>query len=454
MGRTTIKRRIGAFACLCLAAAVAGPARGAEPKTITLKSAIETALAANIDLRQAASQTESREISVRSSAMDFFPSVRLSMGASRGYGKDYEAASDRFDWSSSNSMNLSVSAGVDLFTGFGRNAALRQSQLELEAQRKSYVRSREQVIFQTMQQFVLVVLDGDLIEVDEQYLEGQRSLLAQIEAFTTAGKRPIVDLYQQQASVAEAESRLLLARRDLQVDTYGLLEIMAIDPGTACTIVPPDAGRITAELAAFLPDDAAGEALTSRADLAAQRLQVEAAKKQITASRSGYWPTLSFSAGAGTSYRSPGSSDFNDQFYNNNLNGSIGLSLSLPIFDRLSTYNSVAQAKIGLRQAQLSAEKLELQTGVEIRQALEDYATAGKAVDVTEAQLAYSEQALKNMQERYKVGASTLVDLTQVRASNLQSSYNFLNAKYAHLVKGIAVLYYSGGIDKAMPLFE
>jgi hypothetical protein len=52
------------------------------------------------------------------------------------------------------------------------------------------------------------------------------------------------------------------------------------------------------------------------------------------------------------------------------------------------------------------------------------------------------------------VGASTLVDLTQVRASNLQSSYNFLNAKYAHLVKGIAVLYYSGGIDKAMPLFD
>lgn len=454
MGRITVMRLISAFACWCLAAAVAGPLRGAETRTITLKSAIETALAANIGLRQAASQTESREIAYRSSAMDFFPSVRLSMGASKGYSKDYEAESDRFDWGTSNSMNMSISAGVDLFTGFGRSASRRQSQLELDAQRKSYVRSREQVIFETMQQFVLVVLDADLIRVDEQYLEGQRSLLAQIEAFTTSGKRPIVDLYQQQASVAEAESRLLLARRDLEVDTYRLLEIMAIDPGTECSIVPPDAERITAELASFLPDDAAAEALASRADLAAQRLQVEAAKKQIAASRSGYWPTISFSAGAGTSYRDPGSYSFNDQFYNNNLNGSLGLSLSVPIFDRLSTYNSVAQAKVGLRQAQLNAEKLELQAGVEIRQAIEDYATAGKAVEVTRAQLAYSEQALKNMEERYKVGASTLVDLTQVRASNLQSSYNFLNAKYAHLVKGAAVLYYSGGIDKAMPLFE
>jgi len=58
------------------------------------------------------------------------------------------------------------------------------------------------------------------------------------------------------------------------------------------------------------------------------------------------------------------------------------------------------------------------------------------------------------MEERYKVGASTLVDLNQVRTSNLQSSYNFINAKYARLVKGVAVLYYSGGIDKAMPLFD
>lgn len=454
MGGTTRKLGFGAFMCLWLAVAVAEPARGAATRTITLKSAIETALEANIDLRQAATQTESREISVRRSGMDFFPSLRLSMGASRGYGKDYEAASDRFDWSASNSMNMSVSAGIDLFTGFGRTAALNQSRLELEAQRKSYARSREQVIFQTMQQFVLVVLDTDVIGVDEQYLEAQRSLLGQIEAFTTSGKRPIVDLYQQQASVADAESRLLLARRNLEVDRYGLLEIMALDPGIGCTIVAPDAERINAELAGFLPDDAAREASANRADLAAQRLQVEAAKKQITASRSGYWPTLSFSAGAGTSYRDPGSYDFNDQFYNNNLNGSIGLSLSLPIFDRLSTYNSVAQAKVGLRQAQLGAQKLELQTAVEIRQAIEDYATAGKAVDVAEAQARYSAQALKNMEERYKVGASTLVDLNQVRTTNLQSSYNAINAKYARLVKGIAILYYSGGIDKAMPLFD
>ena len=90
VGMRTIRRgcAIGACALLCWAGACAGAARASESRAITLKSAIETALKANVDLRQAANQTESQEISVRSSTMDFFPSLRLSLGASRGYGKD------------------------------------------------------------------------------------------------------------------------------------------------------------------------------------------------------------------------------------------------------------------------------------------------------------------------------------------------------------------------------
>jgi len=436
---------------LCMGAG-AGGAWAAE--AITLKGAIEKALEANIDLKQAANQVESQEIAASRSAMDFFPDARLSMGTSRSYSKEYDETSQSFEWEQSYGMNLSASSGLTLFSGFERIASLRQARIELEAQRKSFVRSREQIIFQTVQQYVLVVLDGDLIKVNEENLDAQRRQLEQIEAFTTSGKRPVVDLYQQQASVADAESRLLAVRRDYEVDKYGLLQILAIDPAAERDIVAPDIDNIIAGISALVRDEAVEDGLANRADLAAQRLQVEAARKQITVSRSGYWPSVSLSASAGTSYRNTGIYDFNDQFYDNNPSGSISLSLSVPIFDRLSTRHSVAQAKVGLRQAQLGAEKLELQVKIDIRQALEDYTTASKAVEVAEAQYKYSAQALRSMEERYKVSASTLVELMQTRASNLQSSYNLINARYSNLVKGLAVLYHSGTIGNAMPLFE
>jgi outer membrane protein len=451
-----IWKQLAASACLLLCCMGAGTSGGwaSTGKTITLRDAIETALKANIDLMQATNLVEAKELSVKRSRTDFLPDLRLSMGTSRSYSKQYNDVSRSFEGAQSYGMNLSVSSGVTLFSGFERLASLRQSQLELEAERKSLTRSREQIIFETVQQFVIVVLDGDLIKVNEENLEAQRRQLAQIEAFTTSGRRPVVDLYQQQASVAEAESRLLVARRDYGVDKYGLLQILAIDPGAERDIVVPDIDNISTGVSGLVRDEAVEEGSGRRADLAAQRLQVEAARKQITASRSGYWPSVSLSASAGTSYRNTGGYDFNDQFYNNNPSGSISLSLSVPIFDRLATHYSVSQAKVSLGQAQLGAERLELQVKVDIKQALEDYATATKAVEVAEAQLKYSAQALRNMEERYKVNASTLVELMQARASNLQSSYDLINARYGRLVKGLAVLYYSGTIGNAMPLFE
>ena len=454
--RASRGRRFALRLCViagCMSAGLgAGPAWAGE--AITLKSAIETALKGNIDLKQVTNQFESQEIAVKRSKMDFFPDLRLSMGTSRSYSKEYSEASMSYEGTQSNRVSASASSGWTLFSGFERLATLQQSKLEREAGRKNLARSREQIIFETVQQFVLVVLDGDLIKVNDENLAAQRRQLEQIEAFTKAGRRPVVDLYQQQAAVADAESRLLLANRNYEVDKFGLLQVLAIDPEAERDIVAPDVDNVSAGVSALVRDEAVAEGLQSRADLAAQRLQVEAARKQIKAIRSGYWPLLSFSASAGTSYYDKGNGDFSGQFYDNNPSGSLSLALSLPIFDRLGTHYSVAQAEVNLRQAQLDAEKLELQVKVDIRQALEDYATTAKAVEVAESQYKYSAQALKSMEERYKVGASTLVELTQVRASNLQSSYNLINARYAHLMKGLAVLYYSGTIGNAMPLFE
>jgi outer membrane protein len=386
---------------------------------------------------------------------DFLPDLKLSVGASRSYGKQLDTLSNGFEWGkSSSTMNLSVSSGLDLFSGFGRIAALRQSLLQLDSERKSFTWSREQVIYGTVQQFVLVVLDGEITKADQENLEAQKKQLSQIEAFTKAGRNPIVDLYQQQAAVADAESRILIDQRNSVVDTYKLVQIMGVEPDAGYTIVTPDVEAMTNGLAGLVGEDAVKKAFAGRSDLEAQRLQVEAARKQMTVSRSGYWPSLSISASAGTGYLSTGIYDFGDQFYTNNLNASVGIALSVPIFDRLVTKNSVDQAKVQLRQAEIGVAKLELQVEVDVRQALEDYATATKAVEVAQAQFTYSEQALKSMEERYRVSASTLVDLTLARATNLQSTYNLINARYSRLLKGVAVLYYAGHIGEAMPLFE
>jgi outer membrane protein len=431
-------------------------AGAAEARELTLKNAIAIALESNLDLRQESYAVDSRSISVRSNLADFLPNLGFSARGSRSYSKQYDTTTDSFNGTSSNSLSLGLSSGLDLFTGFGRTASLKQSRLALDAERDNFARTRQEVVFDVISSFVQAVVDSEFIKVNAENLAAQRSLLERIQAFYQAGKSPIADLYQQQAETANAERQLLLSQRDYAVSKLTLMQTLGIDPGTDCRAVAPDVESIMAEASGLAVGDALEEALARRLDLISQQKLIDAARSQITATRSGYWPTLSLSASAGTSYNSSVSDlwSFSEQLSDANPSASIGLSLSFPLFDRLQTRNAVQQAKIQLYQAQLAVERLKLQIGVQVRQALEDYATAEKDVDVSEARLKYSEQALRSIEARYDVKAATLVEVTQARYSNLQAAYNAINARYNLLLRSIAIAFYRGDIDGITSLFQ
>jgi outer membrane protein len=426
-----------------------------ETATITLSDALRTALKSNVTLQRAATLVDSRAAAVGRSRAAFLPDLGVSLRTSRWYGKEYDAASGRFDGASSTAMNLGISSSLDLFTGFGRLSDLRRSAIELEGERRNLERTRQTVLFEALSRFVTVAAAREFIDVGERNLEAQKNQRELVAAFKTAGKRPIADLYQQEAELADAERLLLKAKRDCSVATLSLLEWMGVDPGTDCRIDPPDVDGMLATLEGLESEDNMARALSRRPDLLAQEKSVSAAREQISTSRSGYWPTLSLTANAGTSYSSTQTETFgfSDQFYENNPNATVGLSLSVPVFDRFVTRNSVVQARISLKQAGYDLEQLKLQIGVEVRQAMEDYTTAKKEVEVAEARLEYTHQALRSIEERYRVGASTFVELSQARAADLQASYDVINARYGLLVNGFAVVYYRGDIEEALSVF-
>jgi outer membrane protein len=450
----------GAAACACAMLIALCPAPGGaradEPREITLKDAIATALRSNVDLAQAASTVDSRRVGVTQNEADFLPNLGVSARSGRSYSRTFDQTTNGFQGFYANSLSLGASSSLDLFTGFGKIASLRQSRLSLDAQRKSYAQTRQDVVFSVITSFAQAAVNNQVIKVNEENLAGQKRLLEQIQAFYDAGRNSVADLYQQQAATADAERQLLLARRNYQVSLFQLLQVMGIDPGTESRIVEPDVESIIAEASGLNVGDALQEALARRYDLLSQQKQIEAARTQITVSRSGYWPTLSLSANAGTSYSSTLSDqfDFSEQLKDANPNASIGLSFSLPLFDRLATRSAVQQSKIQLRQTQIAADRLKLQIGVEIRQALEDYAEAQKEVEVSAAQLKYSQQALKSIEARYTVKASTLLEVIQARSAYYQAEYQSINSRYNLLLKGISIAYFRGDIDGITSLFK
>lgn len=425
--------------------AAAGVTGAEEIKSLTLEKAVEIALDANLNLKQAANQVASGEISVNQKKANFYPDLTLSSISSKRFGKEYDLQTGTYINESSWGLSLNVSSSINLFNGFYDTASLQQSRFQLRANKANLDRTTQAVLFDTIQQFFQVVTAEEAVKVEKENLDAQKLQLIRIEAFCDAGRRPIADLYQQKAEIAAAEYRILNAERNYEVSKLLLMQILGLDPHTGYKTAAPDIDGLLEAVVDPGKDTDLKAALETRPDIAAGKMQVEAAKKGVKASRSGYLPKLSLYTDVGTNYNSKiDYSGFSNQFFDGSLNGTIGLSLSIPVFDNSRTKYSSASAKIALENQRLEVEKLEKQVGVEVGQAMEDYRTARKQIDVTASQLEYTKAALESVRERYNVNAATMVELTQARSGYLEALLNQVESKYNLLVRGIAVAFYKG----------
>jgi len=446
------------LAILVPVSGTAGSASAAEVKTLTLEKAIEIALEANINIKQAANQVTLGKISVNRNKANFLPDLGVSAQSSKRYTKEYDAVTGKYTNQDSGSLSLGASSTFNIFNGFYDTASLQQSRLELYAAGEDAVRTRQTIIFQTIQDYILVITAREMIRVEKENFEAQRLLLTQIEDFYKSGKRPITDFYLQSAQISNAEYRLLNAERDYDVSKLQLMQIMGLQPNGNYEVEDPGIDNLVSNVVQFQQDAAEAalsEALAKRPDLKAQESLIEAARFGIKAARSGYWPKLSLSASYGTSYSDQVNYlNFSDQLFKSNPSGAIGLSLTIPVFDKSKSRYSVAAADIGLKNQQLELEKLHQQVSLEIQQAIRDSRTAAKQMDVSERQLKYSKDALDSMQERYNVNAATMVELTQTRAQYMQSIYNHIQAKFNLLIRGIAVAFYKGDYNAMISRLE
>jgi len=453
-------RRIGAIpgaVALLLILPGTGAFAAAKQETFTLTSAVETALLRNIDMRQGKNQIQAKDIEVRQQKALFHPDLNLSGQVSRQTGRAPTGESDEYDTQNVTRTSIGLTSRLNLFNGFHDTSALRQAKTELAATRRDVSRLREEIIYQTVNLYVAVVSAEELVRVEEENLAAQREQLKLIAAFQEAGRRPLADLYLQQAETARAEYRLLNARRNVRVNTHLLLEFMGLDPGTPCRFSglktpDPDPGKTPNPDS----DRRVAEALARRPDLLAQSERLEAARLGIRSARSGFWPSLDLTLSTGTSTSSLVADiyPYSQQAWENNPYASLGLTLALPLADRATTRTQVARARLNLENERLAAERLELQIATEVRQAVEDHRTSREEVAVTETQLKYSRQSLDSTEARYRANAATLAELSLARSQLLQAHYDGIIARHALFLRRAALAYVGGDVASMMTVIS
>ncbi len=409
------------------------------------------ALRQSTTLKRAQNQQDLSALGVQDARMAFAPDLRLSGGWNQDFGRTFNTTEGQLLSGNTGSGSARVSSSLTLFDGFRNVNTLKAANLDRAAAELDTERAEQTVVFSVISGYLDLIAAQEQVKVAEENLMAQEQLLRQVQTLSDAGTRPIADLYQQEAQVAAARSTLVEARRDTALKKVALIQVLQLDPAASYAFAAPAMpGSVKVDTALDV-NALLDAAYASRPDLEAAQAGVRSASAGVRAASASWWPTVSLSAGYGSSYTNAADLSLANQL-SDKKSGSVGLSVSFPLFDRLTTQRATERARIQADNAQLALTDLRQQIALEVRRAVLDREAAVEQMNAAEARVKAATQALRAVQERYDAGLATIFEVTQSRAELVSASSASVNARYSLLFQQKLLDYYVGGLDPAAGL--
>ncbi len=430
----------------------AGAQLSAGQQPITFNDAISLALRQNVAVKQAENSATLSSATLQQQKMQVLPSVSLNLNGANNLGRSFDQSEGRVIDQASQSLSTGVSSGVTLFDGFKNASLVRSASANEQASESDLTRAKQTAVFTVASNFVALINAQEQLKVQQENLTALESQEQQIQAFVKAGTRPIADLYQQQASVASAKAQVTTATRAVELAKVDLIQTLQLDPAKTYDFVAPSVSANPVPKQYSL-DSLIDLAYAHRADLDAEEARVNAAGQSVKAAAASRLPTISLSAAYSTAFNSAADLSLSDQL-DQRRGGSIGLGISIPIFDRGSTSLAEQRAQIEQDNARLALANQKQTVALEVRRAYLDQQSAQEQLAAAGAQLTAAQKALDATQARYQVGAATLLEVTQARAQQVQAASALATARNNLVLQQSVMSYYTGEMEPGKVALE
>lgn len=441
-----------AASVLSAAAATAQDSTGTVPEIWTLEDCIRYAVSNNITIRQSRLNTQSAEIDIRTSRAAMFPSLSFSTSQSvinRPYQENSTTVSGTELLLSNSSTSYSGSYGLNaqwtLFHG-GRlrktvkqdELAHRQSMLEEQTQSNSIVES----IAST---YIQILYAGESVNVNRNTLEVSIAQMERGKELLDAGSLSTADYAQLEAQVSNDRYQLVVSENSLAEYKLQLKQLLELEPGQEMEIAVdslPDDSAITP-----LPDklDVYEAALGSRPEIQAAELAVESSEMGIRISRSGYYPSITLSAGIGTNHTSGTDFTFAEQL-KNGWNNSAGLTVNVPIFSNRQTKSAVQKARLQHTYSQLDLTAAQKDLYRTIEGIWLDAYNAQQQFIAAQDNVRSSGISYSLVSEQFNLGMKNTVELLTEKNNYLSARQQLLQAKYMSILNARLLDFYAEGI--------
>lgn len=411
-----------------------------HPVVWDLQTCINYALENNINIRKNKIIVESAQVDVLTAKANLFPS--LSFSTSQNF-VNRPLTEDGGVKKNSYNGNYGLNASWTVYNGGKNTKTITQQKLTQQISELDVYSSENSLIESITQLFVQILYADESVKINESTLlvsEAQMNRAKELLAVGSIARSDYAQLEAQYSNDKYVLVNSLTALEDYKLQLKQLLELDGEEEMNLNLPQIDDTNVLT-----LLPNktDIYSKAITFRPEIEAGKLNIKANELGIGIAKAGYLPTISLSAGIGTNNTSGSDFTFAEQV-KNGWNNSIGLTLSIPIFNNRQTKSAVEKARLNYENSRLDMANEEKALYRTIEGYWLDATSAQQRYIAAQEKLRSSETSYELVNEQFNLGMKNTVELLTEKNNLLSAQQEVIQAKYMAILSLELLNFYQG----------
>ena len=366
------------------------------------------------------------------------------------FGRAVDPETNTYANTTSFNNGYSLSAGITLFDGFSAINNIRISQTAVKMGISQEEKLRDELCLAVMEAYFNVLFHSEMTHVLSKQVENSNASLLLVQKQYETGQKSRLDVIQMEAELADREYQLVLSDNNYKDALLTLKAVMMWPIEEELNI---DHTIIDERYQVLIEEDRTDEimknAIESQPLARIAKGKKDKARLALNTARWQFLPSLSLSGGWSTNYYCyPGNPSYDVPSFQsqwlNNAGEYIQLSLTIPIYDRLSHFSNLSQKRNDYQRADAQYRQTIHDIKSEVQRAIQDKSGARKSLVLAMKRYKAQEATYLLHEKKMKQGVVSLIDYQTITNSFLNAQAEELNALLQYYLKSSVVKYYNG----------
>ena len=415
----------------------------------SLDRCIEHAWANNLTIKQQLVEVIRSENQLLQNKLNFVPTLNASFGHSLNWGRSVDLQNLEIIHNKlSQSTSASANTSIYLLDGLSKLYNLRSSRKSVEISLQEVERLKDEISISIVKSYLQILLSK---EIEASAIESLNAVTAQRERtklLVEAGNQPYSSLLEIESQLASERVQAVTAGNQVITNTLALQQLLDLPYDPEFRIEIPDTDCLLPE-STDMNTEEIYSAAQSMPVIQSARLALDKGELDLRTARGQYYPKISLSASYGTFFSSstfaPDGSvyPFFEQF-RDNINPSISIGLTIPIFNNWSTKANVENARAAKESLELDLKIKQQTLYKEIQTAVTEAGTYLRQMEAARANMNSMRESFRYVEEKFNAGALNGTDYTVAMSNLKKAESEYLQAKYQYIFQLKIIDFYKG----------